>query len=137
MADLGAADLERYKAEHAAIEQQIAALTERHRGLAQIISGLETLLGAPEMTARLATEAAPARTLELDTRRGHHANAIRVLRHYGRPLNATQIADVFAEQGIKVKANTLYKALRRHEDSGDIVSLFPGFGLPEWQQPGG
>jgi hypothetical protein len=133
MADPGREDLERYKAEYATLDQTIAALTERRRALGQIIEGLETLFGAPDASTLAAQEARPARRLELDARRSHVANAVGVLRFYGRVLNATQIAETFAQHGIEIKPNTLYRALRRHSASGHIVARFPGFGLPEWQ----
>jgi hypothetical protein len=134
MADPGPEDLQRYKAEFATLDQQIATLTERRRALGQLIDGLESLFGTSEGSTLLAPEAAPSRRLELDARRSHVANAVAVLRYYGRVLNATQIAETFSQHGIRIRPNTLYRALRRHGASGHVVPHFPGFGLPEWQR---
>jgi DNA-directed RNA polymerase beta' subunit len=134
MADPGPEDLERYKAEFATIDQQIATLTERRRALGQLIDGLESLFGTAAGSRLLVSEARPVRRLELDARRSHVANAVNVLRYYGRVLNATQIAETFGQHGIRIKPNTLYRALRRRPAQGHVVPHYPGFGLPEWEQ---
>jgi hypothetical protein len=131
MAELGSGDLERYKAEYAALGQQIATMTERHVALGKIISGLETLLRPAVLAAK---DAVTERRLELHPQRSHLANAVLVLRYYRRHLTATEIAKTFAAHGITIKPNTLYKALRRRGANGHVVPHFPGFGLAEWEK---
>jgi hypothetical protein len=126
--------LEAFKAEHAELEREIAAKTERHRALGLVIAGVEALLQTPGGVTAAKQTAAAGTDLELNARRSYVDNAVLVLRSAGRPLLAIEIARVFATHRIAVRTNTLYKALRRGVDLGHLARPYPRFGLVEWQR---
>ena len=123
--------LEAYRAEHAALGEQIRLLTDRHRALEQIIAGLELLIE----TRKRAEEQAVPRLLAVSEDADALTNAAAVLRYAGRPLTAAEIVRVLEEHGIHPRPNTIYKALERYAKSGVIVArVVGGFGLTEWYQ---
>jgi hypothetical protein len=121
--------LEAYRAEHAALTEQIRLLTDRHRALGQIIAGLELLL---ETKKRAAEQAEPP-VLAIFEDADALTNAVGVLRHEGRPLSAAAIVRVLEANGVSVRPNTVYKALERYARLGAVVTRVMGrFGLTEW-----
>ena len=121
--------LEAYRAEHAALTEQIRLLTDRHRALEQVIAGLELLI---ETKKRAVEQARPA-VMAVDDEAGALTNAIGVLRYAGRPLTAAAIVRELEANGIYMRPNTVYKALERAARSRVMVArVVGGFGMLEW-----
>jgi len=117
-----------FKTQFTVVDAEYRALAERHRGLQQVIAGLETLLqqGAlaiPSRQAERPTRAAVGRHLDMV------ANVLSALRFTGRPMNAAEVQRVIEEGGMAAKRDTIYKALRRCVAVGLAVSKQQRFSL--------
>jgi hypothetical protein len=111
------------------LAEQIRTLTERQRAVEQIVAGLELLV---DTRNRVAAAAEPP-ILVVAKSASPLTNAIAVLRYNGRPRSANEIVLELESHGIWVVGNTMYKALARASDSGIVLRMIGGFGLPEWR----
>jgi hypothetical protein len=110
------------RAEFAVVDRQYRALSDRHRGLQQVISGLETLLESGGVTAAVRHQAAPSGRADVARDRDTVTNVMAALRHIGRPLNAAEVQRAIEHGGVAYKRDTVYKALRRAEKQGLVYS---------------
>jgi Xaa-Pro aminopeptidase len=122
------------RVEFAVVDKQFQALSERHRGLQQVIEGLETLLKIGMVPAEAQRQLAAQDRADVARARDTVVNVVAALRHIRRPLNAAEIQRVIEHGGVAYKRDTIYKALRRGEDSGLMFSENRRFGLTEWKK---
>ena len=124
------------RAEFEVVDKEFRALSERHRGLQKVISGLETLLANGGLQAGVPDDPprAPRDRADVARNRSTVANVVAALRHTGRPLNAAEVQRVIEHGGVAYKRDTVYKALRRAENEGLARQQNRRFSLPEWSR---